>query len=794
MNWTGGRLSRHSTAAGSLKNRQKQHFAQVQAALRNGAKKPSPLKWSTFNRIEDRPGSQSRTFTVHAPREHKPEESQSIQPLRFPRLHNTHSARHENPRHSTHSIEPRRQSSQQYIKRELSSVSDDDLYNTTPPLQGTLPVSDREIIDRKEEESVSEKRRRILRKGDWVGISIQRPLQLAFASPKNTDKLGRRRKITDGHRARYRTKKSLTISPFVTSQQNPIADSGIGRHQDAESGRSNVRISIGGRYVQPGISSSSRPSKSRERSAHIHESSFSRAASSDLMLLDNEEILASDSSGIERKGIPFRHPEMAVFDLDSNTYGEGLEGNGAQRLHESPGNRGIPHGWDEEEFESGKKTKDNVRSIKEENAPLADSGPGINISEVSILDRNGAPRHRRLIFSSSSAPIQQPVPQSSKVSRLLRSCSSDIAESTVAQVGQPKPVVPSSQILDNEIWQTWVVPSYEEDEHESGYADEDNDYREEVSISPGASNAPAAVYSRRRISPEYIDKSSVLEGTESLDDNEEIDSSAQIVNSRISVPHKTVKDQNFIQGVMSAKVDKTVAKTYKALLNKLSTKMPETRTALKAQVGQKPAKDGNTDEIWRKFVFGSWSDGDDELDQNPKSSQVFQINKPFPGSSMIAHLPNVGFSSAVSSRPDKTLNASTPVGRHAKANHYLPSELSLRKNASIYWKPQGETQSDSYLSTGDEHMSMRSYKGSLITSDLDPGHDSMDAHASSQSVRSASPWLRKKKIIFTKPEPLVGANANLESSNTEEGTAYIGHRSLVDREGTSLKRKRRRDV
>jgi len=52
MNWTGGRLSRHSRKAeDSVINKQKQHFARVRNNLTNGSAKRSPAKWSIFDGI-----------------------------------------------------------------------------------------------------------------------------------------------------------------------------------------------------------------------------------------------------------------------------------------------------------------------------------------------------------------------------------------------------------------------------------------------------------------------------------------------------------------------------------------------------------------------------------------------------------------------------------------------------------------------------------------------------------------------------------------------------------------------
>ncbi|RFU31847.1 hypothetical protein B7463_g4465, partial [Scytalidium lignicola] len=70
--------------------------------------------------------------------------------------------------------------------------------------------------------------------------------------------------------------------------------------------------------------------------------------------------------------------------------------------------------------------------------------------------------------SSSPASIYHPAPLSARKSRLILSPSSTSSGSNVPQIGMSQPVVPSSQILENEMWKSWVVPAGTQ-ESESGY-------------------------------------------------------------------------------------------------------------------------------------------------------------------------------------------------------------------------------------------------------------------------------------------------------------------------------------
>jgi hypothetical protein len=265
-----------------------------------------------------------------------------------------------------------------------------------------------------EEESLSEKRRKILRKGDWVSIGFQRPPQLDFVGPKSQYEIGRRRRVTDGHQAQYNRSRKLHwhFPELETSRPRPLPSDEVEERITRRFGRPDVKISIGGRVVPPGISSSSVSSKRASRSSARPQSYRPPSKSSDIMLLDYQGVSSNKISS---------HSQSIT----------------SQQRQE-------------------------VRETQE-------------------------PR-----FSSSSASLQHPIPQSSKVSSLLRSASSNIAESLIAHVGRHQPVVPSSQILDNEVWETWMDSVFP--------ADDLLDTRDVISggpigayprrISPGVSAAP----------------------------------------------------------------------------------------------------------------------------------------------------------------------------------------------------------------------------------------------------------------------------------------------------------------
>ena len=739
MNWTGGLLSRHSTTAGSLKNRQKRHFDRVQTALRNGAKKTSPLKSKIRDRDEDRGRDHPRRSEIS--KSYHNEGSQLVPPNQGPALLEKQVVILGNPRHSSHSFGPPHAGppSEQHIKQERDIDPDDDLYYATPPPRGikrTREISElvpemRIWTDQQEQESVSDKRRHLLRKADWVGVGIQRPLQLAF-SPNNNANVGRRREITNGHQAKYRSKQSLITSPLGASNRHyPIAHSDQVVHPDAGPRRSDVRISIGERFVQPGISSSSRTSKFREHSAHAHLSNLSGVASSDVMLLDDKESLAGYSSIMERTSRQNRNEAMAGLDSQYDQYNnipritnEGSDEFVSQRLDESPGDQDFVHGWNGEEYHKCEQPKahDQLTTSKK----TSDSGLDLNI-QVSSVVTGTIPKSRRLIFSSSDsssdAPMQQPIPQSSKVSRLLSSGLSDIAGSTIAEVGQPRKVVPDSQLLDNETWQTWIVPSYE-GEQDSDFVDGHCVFGGQGAISPGVSNAAAEVCSGNRPSPDRKEKTFEVNGMGSLD--YETHESMQPVRDHYFVAHGgRIEDMmSTRERVTSDQAGRTDAYD-DCQPDKFPAKFPQT-TALEGLIIKGPGKYHEADELWRKFVFGSWTDEDDVFNQNSNSIGTRNSTA---ASSMIAHPPTVYTSSGKGSRHSEYL--STSSADQSEAIHKLPSDFSPSEVVSTSWKPPRQYQSARYHLTADGLTGKHRSESSDCTLNLNFGSASIDAKSQS---------------------------------------------------------------
>lgn len=796
MNWTGGRLSRHHNAKGSLSARQKQHFAKVQASIRS-AKKPSPLKVPIFDKvIEDYHQSSSSHRSDHH------EESQTARPRRNTPYNSdgpfngglqclSQSNKSQNKAQNGRLLQK---------EREPSPASDDDLYGATPQpwetkrkLNSSVGQLEKQSVGDPEEESDFDKRRKILRRGDWVGISIQRPLQLTFTSPKHGEQVGRRRKMADGHRARYNPKiQSLIQSPFSTRirRHSPHSSNGQGQGRTYQ-GTADVRISIGGRLVPPGVSSSSAPSRGHQHSSRSYLFEQSQGSSSDVMLLDNEGLGERKLTGAGDDGIS---PEEQTFEIYD----------GRSRIHhEEPD---PPGGYFPSNFEEdvAKSTRDKVfhtnrfknrfQTIKDpENSPHDINGPFF--TEYDHGQSSKHPEIRRVnkeqpIIASSTASLHHPKPRSSRTSRLLRSDSSEIAASSVATVGKIKPIVPSSQIYDHEIWESWVGPLLgQKAQRGSDELQDQIDDTQRISISPGVSYAAVIRYPKDSTPSDHTTGHfSLEESRPSKDDSSEC--SLNPSSQDLSISNIGLNDQE----VFSLGVE------YE---DNLPAKYSETQVGdfqggfvfkdVDAETDQPPktSKEPDPDEIWKKFVFGS---GDDEFkadqshDCKHNSSSYVERRSSPTSSLLLVSLEPRSLGSPAAYNPTDEYPSSHSVATGSSSNVEF-----------TYSRPPTEFRPSRH-STQDEHTSMHCSRDSLPSSISDLAEASMVIATNSQAgfskTRASTPLSRSpERIMFTKPKPFVGLKANKGGDMDERKLSYLGLGLLLNGErDSSWRRKRVRDM
>ncbi|KAJ8062541.1 hypothetical protein OCU04_009069 [Sclerotinia nivalis] len=455
MNWTGGRLQRHSgkssRGAGALTNRQKEHFAKVRANLRSGGQRNPPKQWLIFDRIpvgqsqgqSSKDHANSMRNHEHTPRQEM--ERSEIRPGRWDdrKEYNEYSTSHLLQREPQDIRANARSSSVEIIQR--SSKPDDDLYNATPPplrikREHIASSAARDIpqnyeLQEPSEKSIEEKVRKLLSQKDWVGLSLRRPPQLKVNGPKNDPDIGKRRKITDGHRARYSKLQTRISSPFA-ARKIRIRQEEEGHTREGMS-KNDVRISIGDRVVPPGISSSSQPNKvNRQFTSRMRH----QISSSDDMLLDDDYIIE------DRKDL---NSDRNLSAFETKTYGSG-------------GHR------------------DSAMS---------------NLSSV-IQDELGgkdSPFPRTAIRSSCDTSMKQPMPTRPTKHLVLHISSPKCNSSMLAQVGEVEGDISEARVMEDELWKTWMAPSTQGTEYYTyDFQREGNSEDRMVSISPGISAIPTS--------------------------------------------------------------------------------------------------------------------------------------------------------------------------------------------------------------------------------------------------------------------------------------------------------------
>jgi hypothetical protein len=792
MNWTGGRLSRHHNAKGSLSARQKQHFDKVQASIRS-AKKPSPLKVPIFdNVIEDYHQSSSSHRSDHH------EESQTARPRRNT-PYNSHGPFNAGPHCLSHSNKPQSKAQNGRllrVKREPSPASDDDLYRATPQpwetkrkRNSSVGQSEKQSVGDPEEESDFDKRRRILRRGDWVGISIQRPLQLTFSSPKHGEQVGRRRKIADGHRARYHPKiQSLIQSPFSTRIRRHSPHSSNGQDQGRTyQGTADVRISIGGRLVPPGVSSGSAPSRGRQHLSRSYLFEQTQGSSSDVMLLDNDGFGERKLAGAGDDGISPKEQAFEIYDGRSRLHHEEPDpprdyfaGNFEEDVARSTRDKVFHPGCFKNMFQTIRDSESRSHDVAGRLFTEYDHGQRSKHPDITRINQ-GQP-----IISSSTASLHHPKPRSSRTSLLLRSDSSEIAASSVATVGKIKPIVSSSQIYDNEIWESCVGPLRgQKAQPESDDLQDQMDDTQRISISPGVSYAAVIRYPKDSTPSEHTTGHfSLEESRPSKDDSSEC--SLNPSSQDLSIGNRGLNDQEFFSLGVEYE-DNLPAKYSETQVGDFQGGFVFKDVDAEADQPAKTSKEPDPDEIWKKFVFGS---GDDEFKaeqshdwKQNSSSYVERRSSPTSSLLLVSLEPRSLGSPAAYSQTDES-PSSHPLDNGSSSNVEF-----------TYSRPPTEFRPSRH-STQDEHTSMHCSRDSLPSSISDLAEASMIVATNSQAgfskFRDSTPLFRPtERIMFTKPKPFVGLKVNKDGDMDERKLSYLGLGLLLNDERDSGWRRKR---
>lgn len=335
MNWTGGGLSRHSrNAKGATTGKQKEHFAKLRSGQQGSASQTSPIKGSVFNQIAranrspDEQELPRRNRRAHGARE--ADHSASHRIAREPSLLGRGRRK---PRMPSEELPVGVASSARANSPDIAQIrriKEESIHETFGASLRSIQLPKRQrdtgssqAGEKLNSASLMAKRRKILSQGDWVGMSFQKAPDLKYASDQKNDQIGRRRKISEGHVARYEHRRREL--PPIARKQAPQQD-----HLAAKARNADVRISIGGRELRVGGSSSSAFGKAPTEPLHRS----SGTASSDVMLLDCD--------GADKQDPPPKSKQLQSKDpttgADTNVF-----------YHQSPSNmsfikhRQIPH-------------------------------------------------------------------------------------------------------------------------------------------------------------------------------------------------------------------------------------------------------------------------------------------------------------------------------------------------------------------------------------------------------------------------------------------------------------------
>ncbi|KAF7953030.1 hypothetical protein EAE96_006252 [Botrytis aclada] len=230
--------------------------------------------------------------------------------------------------------------------------------------------------------------------------------------------------------------------------------------------KNDVRISIGGRIVPPGKSSSSRPTKVIRQSTPRMKY---RALSSDDMLLDDEYIMEyQEDLNSDRF--------LSVF--EARIHGNEEDDNSARSI---PSSRGPDsHGIHRNQEKRANRRHEPLLNTVDRNGMLNEFGG------------KASPFSRTAVRSICDTRMKQPMPIRPAQHPVLQLSSPRYNSSVLAQVGGLRSVVSEDQLMDNKMWKAWIPPPTEGTGHQN-YDDKGEQHLKDrcVSISPGISAIPA---------------------------------------------------------------------------------------------------------------------------------------------------------------------------------------------------------------------------------------------------------------------------------------------------------------
>ncbi|KAK5140483.1 hypothetical protein LTR04_002976 [Oleoguttula sp. CCFEE 6159] len=295
MNWTGGRLQRHSRGGGNtLINRQKAHFARVRTTLQNGTSDQLSLVPSFLNEADNGAAASTTLFSdsLRRPARHHSERQraspgslQSLFSSKRGRRRAIGASSHINKRASTRRRLPEAEH-RGVLEMEATSM---ERVNKSRDGPSTGPPS--------EEQLLAANRRRLLQGTDWLGLAPSRPLHMHFASRKEKDRIGKRRKIDNRshpYRAAIDGRMRVPSLEHELDMRGPFMSGALPVEQT-------IKIRIG----DDALASQSQFSTRRNETNHQHHGPI-RRESSGSMLLDAEQ----EEAYVQQEDYPTEKPIM----------------------------------------------------------------------------------------------------------------------------------------------------------------------------------------------------------------------------------------------------------------------------------------------------------------------------------------------------------------------------------------------------------------------------------------------------------------------------------------------------
>ncbi|KAF2502644.1 hypothetical protein BU16DRAFT_16289 [Lophium mytilinum] len=181
MNWTGGRLQRHSkNAGGGVASRQKQHFAKIRTQLQNGvASGQLPFRPSFLRDDEASFGGMLPPFTDRTSR------------------HVGHSRKHQRRAHR----DPASDAGEIVEARNPGSITSLAVRYVSNAVDGGSAEKGKTKMKRRsshtllEDDRLETSRKGLLARRDWLGLESSHPVHMKFRTRAEKAKIGKRRKI-----------------------------------------------------------------------------------------------------------------------------------------------------------------------------------------------------------------------------------------------------------------------------------------------------------------------------------------------------------------------------------------------------------------------------------------------------------------------------------------------------------------------------------------------------------------------------------------------------------------------